>query len=121
MDMHYWGRYESALPEDFSIELRFAGVISAILQRYTRDCLVKDKEESFAPYCSVVDVGSRRFYEGVRATLNRMRDVEAECRNIVAIWNSIDSDEWSGTPVTIQTETLPIFGDACRRSALAIW
>jgi hypothetical protein len=60
---------------------------------YTRDCLVHNEEEPFAPYCSVVDVGSRRFYEGVRATINRMREVEAECRNIVAIWSSIDSDE----------------------------
>ena len=72
------------VPRTFPLNSDSAGVISAILQRYTRDCLVKDEEEPFAPYCSIVDEGSRRCYEGVRSTINRMREVEAECRNIVA-------------------------------------
>jgi hypothetical protein len=87
------GAMKVHFPRTFPLNSDSAGVISAILQRYTRDCLVQNEEEPFAPYCSVVDVGSRRFYEGVRATINRMREVEAECRNIVAIWSSIDSDE----------------------------
>jgi hypothetical protein len=80
-------------PRTFPLNEDSAGIISAILQRYRRDVLARNGEEPYAPYCSVVDVGSQRFYEGVRATANRMREVEAECRNIAAIWESIEEDE----------------------------
>jgi hypothetical protein len=87
------GAMKVHFPRTFPLNEDSAGIISAILQRYTRDVLARNGEEPYAPYCSVVDVGSRRFYEGVRATANRMREVEAECRNIAAIWESIDEDE----------------------------
>jgi hypothetical protein len=87
------GAMKVHFPRTFPLNSDSAGIISAILQRYTRDCLARDGEEPFAPYCSVVDVGSQRFHPGVRATTNRMREVEAECRNIAAIWGSIVSDE----------------------------
>jgi len=87
------GAMKVHFPRTFPLNQEAAGIISAIMQRYTRDCLARDGEEPYGPYCSVIDVGSRRFYEGVRATNQRMREVEAECRNIAAIWSSISADE----------------------------
>lgn len=69
-----------------------AAYVSAVVQEYCREKLVRD-EEVYAPYCFVVDIGSMEVYSGVRSTVQRMKDVEAECRNIQALWNSITADE----------------------------
>jgi hypothetical protein len=39
--------------------------------------------------CCVIDVGSQTVYPGVKATTARMKDVEAICQNIAALWPTI--------------------------------
>jgi hypothetical protein len=69
-----------------------AGYVSAIVQEYCREQLAT-REEVYAPYCFVIDLGSMQVYPGVRSIVQRMKDVEAECRNIPALWASITEDE----------------------------
>lgn len=69
-----------------------AGYVSAIVQEWCREHLATT-EEVYAPYCFVIDLGSHRVYPGMRSIVQRMKDVEAECRNIPALWESITEDE----------------------------
>lgn len=66
-----------------------AGYVSAVIQEYCKRYLVKDDEIVYAPYCQVIDVGNGIVHPGVKATTQRMRDVEAECQNISDLWPSI--------------------------------
>lgn len=65
-----------------------AGYLSAILQEW---CKVSLGHEGAAngPMCSVIDVGSKTVHPGVKATTARMKDVEAICQNIAALWPTI--------------------------------
>lgn len=74
------------------LDIESAGYVSAVVQEYCRNHLAQD-EEVYAPYCSVIDIGSLSVYPGVKSTVKRMKDVEAECRNIAALWVSILSNE----------------------------
>lgn len=65
-----------------------AGYVSAMVQEYLRQNLVTDEIVN-GEYCQVIDVGGERIFPGVKSTLQRLRDVEAECRNIAALWPSI--------------------------------
>ena len=69
-----------------------AGYVSTVVQEYCREHLAKT-ENVYAPYCFVIDLGSLQIYPGVKSTIQRMKDVEAECRNIPALWDSITEDE----------------------------
>ena len=66
-----------------------AGYVSAVVQEYCRRFLARDNEIVHAPYCQVIDVGSEIVHPGVKATARRMKDIEAECQNIAALWPSI--------------------------------
>lgn len=66
-----------------------AGYVSAILQRYSQDKLLQSSEVVGPAYCFVIDVGSRTIYPTVRSTMQRLKDVESDCRNIAAIWPTI--------------------------------
>jgi hypothetical protein len=66
-----------------------AGYVSALLQEYSKDHLVAGNGEAFGPYCCVIDIGSKTFCAGVKATVARMKDVEAACQNIAGLWPSI--------------------------------
>ena len=66
-----------------------AGYVSAAVQEYCKRFLVHNNEVVHAPYCQVIDVGNRIVHAGVKATAKRMRDIEAECQNIIALWPSI--------------------------------
>lgn len=75
-------------PKTFSLSDDSAGYVSAILQEYFRVNFYDDGEV-YAPYCFVVDIGSKAVYPGVKSTSARMKDVAAECQNIAALWSSI--------------------------------
>ena len=66
-----------------------AGYVSAAVQEYCRRSLVTDNEIVHAPYCQVIDVGNRVIHPGVKATARRMKEIEAACLNIAALWPSI--------------------------------
>ena len=66
-----------------------AGYVSAAVQEFCRRTLVTGDEVVYAPYCQVIDVGNRRIHPGVKSTAQRMRDIEAACLNIAALWPSI--------------------------------
>ena len=87
------GAMKLHFPKTFALDEEAAGFVLAILQRYAETYLAVGNQNAFWGYCSVADVGSRRFYAGVRSIAARMRDVESECRNIAAIWTSITQDE----------------------------
>ncbi|SMF04710.1 hypothetical protein SAMN06265365_106169 [Tistlia consotensis] len=69
-----------------------AGYVSAIVQQYCTETM-PDDGEAYAPYCFVIDLGSMRVYPGVKSTVQRMKDVEAECRNIAGLWPTIKENE----------------------------
>lgn len=69
-----------------------AGYVSAVVQEFCREKLAGN-ETVHAPYCFVIDLGSNRIYPGVKSTIQRMKDVEAECRNIAGLWPTIERDE----------------------------
>lgn len=69
-----------------------AGYVSAIVQQYCMETM-PDDGDAYAPYCFVIDLGSMRVYPGMKSTVQRMKDVEAECRNIAGLWPTIKADE----------------------------
>jgi hypothetical protein len=69
-----------------------AGFVSAVVQEFCRERMATN-EQVFAPYCFVIDVGSRSIYKGAKSTIQRLKDVEAECRNIAGLWPTITADE----------------------------
>ncbi len=87
------GALKLHFPKSFALNEESAGFVSAILQRYAEMHLATGNQNAYWAYCSVADVGSRRFYPGVRSIAARIRDVESECRNIAAIWASLNEDE----------------------------
>jgi hypothetical protein len=69
-----------------------AGYVSALLQEYAKTHLA-NHGEAFGPYCPVLDVGSKLAFPGVKSTIARMKDIQAACRNIVALWPTISADD----------------------------
>lgn len=76
----------------FPLDEDSAGYVSAVVQDYCKTYLASD-DEVHAPYCFVIDIGSQKIYPGVRSITARLKDVTAECRNILALWPSIRPDE----------------------------
>ncbi len=66
-----------------------AGYVSAATQEFCRQFLVADDEVVNAAYCQVIDVASGLVYPGVKATTQRLKDIEAECHNISGLWPTI--------------------------------
>jgi len=66
-----------------------AGYVSAVIQEFCKQFLVLDDEVVYAPYCQVIDVGNGLVHAGVKSTVQRMKDIEAECQNIYDLWPSI--------------------------------
>lgn len=66
-----------------------AGYVSALLQEYTSQILLADGEIVNPSYCQVIDVGNGKVFPGVKATAQRMKDIEAECQNIFGLWPTI--------------------------------
>ena len=66
-----------------------AGYVSAAVQEWCRRFVAKDDEITNPAYCQVLDIASGTAYPGVKATIQRMKDIESECLNIKALWESI--------------------------------
>jgi hypothetical protein len=66
-----------------------SGYVSAAVQEYCRLHIAASDEVVNPAYCKVIDVGNGKVWPGVRATAQRMRDIEAECQNIAGLWPTI--------------------------------
>lgn len=66
-----------------------AGYVSAAVQEYCRLHVAKQDEITSAEYCQVIDVASGTVFPGVKAIIQRLKDIEAECQNIAALWPTI--------------------------------
>lgn len=66
-----------------------AGYVSAAVQEYCRQSIAGDDEIVHAPYCQVIDVASGTIFPGVKSITQRLKDIQAECQNIAALWPTI--------------------------------
>jgi hypothetical protein len=66
-----------------------AGYVSAAVQEYLKAHVVDGKEIVASHLCPVIDIGSGTVFPGVKAITNRLKDIEAACQNIQALWPSI--------------------------------
>ncbi len=82
------GAVKLHFPRTFCHDEESAGYVSAIVQEWCKVNLYNEGT-THGPLCTVIDVGSQTVYPGVKATTQRMKDVEAECQNIAALWTSI--------------------------------
>jgi hypothetical protein len=85
------GALKIHFPKTHPLNDQSAGYVSAVLQEWTQTYLPDDGQMN-GPLCSVVDVGSQTFYDGVRATRQRMRDIQDACATIAALWPTITRD-----------------------------
>lgn len=69
-----------------------AGYISAILQEHCRRNLSHLGDFS-AALCFAIDVAAKHVFPGVKSTAARLKDVEAACQNIGALWDSVTATE----------------------------
>lgn len=82
------GALKLHLPRTFHLNEDSAGYVSAILQEWCKTHLA-DEGAVNGSMCPVIDVGSMAVYPGVKATTARMKDVDAICQNITALWPTI--------------------------------
>lgn len=68
-----------------------AGYVSTLLQEYSR-IHMPDEGMPFGPYCCVVDIGRKQMCPGTKSTVNKMKDIEAACKNIAGLWPTITKD-----------------------------
>lgn len=66
-----------------------AGYVSAMVQEYLARHVAAAGEVVAAHLCPVIDVGSGTVFPGVKAITQRLKDVEAECQSIAALWPTI--------------------------------
>jgi hypothetical protein len=86
------GALKLHFPRTFPLGDSGAGYVSALLQEYTKTYLTANGEASGA-LCPVIDVGSKKMYPGAKSILQRMKDIEAACRNIAGLWPTITADD----------------------------
>lgn len=65
-----------------------AGYVSAMIHEYVKQQL-GDKGTASSKLCMVVDVASGKFFPGVTSTKARLKEVEAGCGEVAALWPSI--------------------------------
>lgn len=75
----------------FPLDDDCAGMASAVVQEWCKVNLTEG--QTYGPFCTVLDIGSKRVCPGVKSTVARMREVEANCRNITGLWPSIKPTE----------------------------
>lgn len=83
------GAMKLHFPKTNQLNQQSAGYVSAVLQEWCSANLHEEGQAS-GTLCCVVDVGSEAFYEGVRSTRQRMRDIEDACETIAALWPTIE-------------------------------
>lgn len=66
-----------------------AGFVSAAVNEYCKHHLAGPDDIVNASFCQVIDVASGNVFPGVKATKQRLSDIEAECQNIAALWPTI--------------------------------
>lgn len=82
------GALKLHFPRTYSLNEDSAGYVSAILQEWCKVHLLTEGAPN-SGLCCVIDVGSQKVFPGVKATTARMKDVEAICQNIAALWPTI--------------------------------
>jgi hypothetical protein len=82
------GAIKLHFPRTFPLSAYSAGNVSAVVQQWCK-VYMPDGGSVSGPHCFVIDIGSQAIYDGVKATVARMRDVEANCQNIAALWPTI--------------------------------
>jgi hypothetical protein len=84
------GAVKLHFPRNYSLHAESAGIVSAILQEW---CRIQFLGEAAAQgdMCCVIDVGSKKHFGGVKATAARLKDVDAVCQNIAALWPTISA------------------------------
>jgi hypothetical protein len=82
------GALKLHFPRTFPLSEAAAGNVSAVLQEWCKTNM-HDEGRVSGPLCFVIDIGSQRVYPGAKATTARMKDVEANCQNISALWPTI--------------------------------
>lgn len=83
------GAMKIHFPKTNPLNEQAAGYVSAVLQEWVTVHMSDDGDAS-GPLCSVVDVGSQSFFDGVRSTRQRMRDLQDACETIAALWPTIE-------------------------------
>ncbi len=66
-----------------------AGYVSAAMNEYCRLHLAGADDVVNPALCQVIDVASGTVFPGVKATKQRLKDIEAECHNIADLWPGI--------------------------------
>lgn len=66
-----------------------AGYVSAMVQEYLTRHVIEGDEIVASHLCPVIDVGGGKVFPGVKAITKRLKDIEAECQNIKALWPTI--------------------------------
>lgn len=82
------GAIKLHLSRTFSLNQESAAYVSAVLQLYCQSHF-PDEGATSASYCSVIDVGSQNVFPGVASIRKRLKDLEAHCQNIAALWPTI--------------------------------
>jgi hypothetical protein len=82
------GAVKLHFPRTFPLTKETAGLVSAVAQEWCKRHM-PDKGAVSGPLCFVIDIGSQEVYDGVSSTVARMKEVEADCQNIAALWPSI--------------------------------
>ena len=82
------GALKVHFPHTFALNDDSAGYVSTILQEWCKAHLA-DLGAVSGTLCPVIDVGSQKVYPGVKATTARMKDIDAICQNVAALWPTI--------------------------------
>lgn len=86
------GAVKLHFPKTFPLGDEGGAFVSALLQEYGKTYL-QDQGEPHGPLCYVIDIGSKKVCPGVKSVVNRMKEIQANCRNITALWPSISPDD----------------------------
>ena len=82
------GAIKLHFPRTFPLSKDTAGIVSALSQEWCKKYM-PDNGNVSGPLCFVIDIGSQEVYDGVASTVARMREVDADCQNIAALWPTI--------------------------------
>jgi hypothetical protein len=82
------GAIKLHFPTTFPLNKDTAGIVSAVTQEWCKR-YTPDKGSVAGALCFVIDIGSQEVYDGVTSTVARMREVDADCQNIAALWPTI--------------------------------
>lgn len=82
------GAIKLHFPKTYPLGDEGGAFVSALLQEYSKAYLA-DQGETYGPLCYVIDVGAKKVCPGVKSVVNRMKEVRANCQNIVALWPTI--------------------------------